>query len=44
MSWGTIQGDNTFSWPLWQDFTHRQDVLTGVFAHSEQRFDVVLNA
>jgi hypothetical protein len=24
MSWGTIQGDNTFSWPLWQDFTHRQ--------------------
>lgn len=43
MSWGYIEGDNTFSWPLWQELTRRQDVLTDVFGYSLQRFDVVLN-
>jgi predicted permease len=44
MSWGYIEGDKTISWPLWQELTRRQDVLTDVFGYSERRFDVVLNA
>jgi putative ABC transport system permease protein len=44
MSWGYIEGDNTLSWPLWQELTRRQDVLTDVFGYAERRLDVVLNA
>jgi len=44
MSWGYIEGDNTFSWPLWQELTRRQDVLTDIFGYSERQFDVVLHA
>jgi len=43
ISWGYLEGNNTLSWPLWQELTQRQDVLTDVFGYSERRFDVVLN-
>ncbi len=43
MSWGYIEASNSFTWALWNDFTRQQDVLTGVFAYAENRFDAVLN-
>ncbi len=43
MSWGYIEGDETYTWNLWKELLDHQDVLEGPFAYADATFDVTLN-